>query len=734
MNWRAWIVPGIAIVVIGVFFIPVIQHRVLSYGIDSYATHTPLFTGHTALQAFTTQSNIIGLGTILVNLHHAKQLTPVTVTVFNTSSNTLLVSKTILPIDIHDDQFAYINFPSTPIPANTPIKIEYSAPNSTVQNPVGVRFGSNKEDISLALIEKVPVWRAILTVAHNRQNDWKYVAPVSIFALFVCIPALLPTKRSIAFWIATAMIAISAYAIMLWIIPQFGGVSGGDPYDYLGIAQSIQHGQNPFLNTKRLPGYPLLLVPTFASGAFDDQFVMRIITSTAGVIGIILIALIARTITSSWIPAIGSAAILAFQKDYIWTAMRPEPYAVYAMLLLLALYLFFLSYQQKSKLWIRIVFGLCLGYAAMTRQEGFVLAAVLGICSFAYELARGKSISRFIGMYAPAFVIVLPFFITNTITYHNPFYLKYLQDERLQPVDSLLAFQDALGATWGIIGSMWKASWSQLERLSLTSIPLISGIIGMWGWYAYIRYNKNKTVGMIVTALLLLASAGMILASVYAKANFSGLFTQISAGFILASIPVFFIETKWKGLVIALVLLSQIAIATWFHPFPKHYQQSYPLIVLMIGAALLARVPNKKLLFSYAALITSILPFILISTMLGQQLNTAIDKQNQDTALDSVTYRAARYARTLPQPIGFDQAYLPARLYFDPDAIYFPAEDNPTQQMEKDWLAKNPMKTMIVTNAEKIFSKPYPNWTVVKTFKAAGNDDKIFESIVYSVH
>lgn len=120
--------------------------------------------------------------------------------------------------------------------------------------------------------------------------------------------------------------------------------------------------------------------------------------------------------------------------------------------------------------------------------------------------------------------------------------------------------------------------------------------------------------------------------------------------------------------------------------------------------------------------------------MLGQNLNTAIDKQNANTALDSVTYRAARYARTLPQPIGFDQAYLPARLYFDPVAKYFPDEDTPTPQMEQDWLAQNPLKTLVVSNGNNVFKKPQPNWTVVKTFKAAGDDDKIFESIVYSVH
>ncbi|HSX25371.1 MAG TPA: glycosyltransferase family 39 protein, partial [Candidatus Andersenbacteria bacterium] len=577
-----------------------------------------------------------------------------------------------------------------------------------------------------------PLWKAILTVAHNRQQDWEYIGVGALFALIIAMPAILFPKKPLFAWISLAVICLASYITMLSIIPQFGGVSGGDPYDYLSIAKSIQHGHNPFLNTKRLPGYPLLLVPTVASEKFDDQFVMRIVTSTAGIVGVLLIALIAQTLTNSWPVSLAAAVILAFQKDYIWTAMRPEPYAVYTALLLLALYFFLLCYKKQSQ-FLYIAFGLSLGYAAMTRQEGFVLGVVLGICSLLYEIARGKNISRFFLMYLPAFAVILPFFITNAVIYHNPFYIKYLEDDRLQIVNSFLAFQDALGATWGIIGSMWKTSWDQLERLNVNSAPLMAGIIGLWGWYSFNRFNKKKTAQRIITGLLLITILFIVLASVYLKSVFSGTFTQISAGFVLASIPIFLIETKWKGLVILLVALSQIGIATWFHPFPKHYEQSYPIIIAMISTALLARVP-KRGLFTYSSLVVAILPFLLIGTMLGQKLNTTIDKQNANTALDSVTYRAARYARALPQPIGFDQAYLPARFYFDPDAKYFPPEDNPTPKMEQDWLAKNPLKTIVVTNAEKIFQNPYPNWTLIKTFKAAGDDDKIFESWIYSVH
>ncbi|MEO6077289.1 MAG: glycosyltransferase family 39 protein, partial [Candidatus Andersenbacteria bacterium] len=430
MNRQAFWIGGIALVCIALFFIPVIQHRIVSPGIDSYVTHAPLFTGHIAEEQFTTHSKIIGIGTILVNLYHAKQLSDVHVTIFNTTTHEVIVSQIISPQDIHDDTFVYSNFKNTPIPANTAITVQYSAPSSTIKNPVGIRFGKTKSDLSLALVERVPVWKALLTIAHNRQHDWMYVAPFAGIALLLCLAVFNPFKKQYIYYIALGIALCCSYVIMLWIVPQFGGASGGDPYNYLSITQTIQHGQNPFLNSKRLLGYPILLVPTFASGLFDDQLVMRIMTSSFGIIAIIFLALIARQITSSWLVALASAIILAFQKDFIWTAMRPEPYAVYTALLCISLFLFFTCYK-KQKVWIYILFGFFLGWSAMTRQEGFMLAVVLGICSLIYEIVRGKSWKRILAMYLPALLVISPFLITNFIQYQNPFHTQYLEGDRL---------------------------------------------------------------------------------------------------------------------------------------------------------------------------------------------------------------------------------------------------------------------------------------------------------------
>ncbi|HSX25185.1 MAG TPA: hypothetical protein VLG69_04435, partial [Candidatus Andersenbacteria bacterium] len=141
MNSRAfWIIVVIGIAA-GALFLPVTQYRVVSYGIDSYDTHTPIFSKHIAAEEFTTTSKTIGIGAILVNLFHAKQLSNVDIKIINNETHLLIATQTIPSTSIHDDSFAYANIPNNPIPASTSLRIEFSAPDSTIKNPIGVRYG-----------------------------------------------------------------------------------------------------------------------------------------------------------------------------------------------------------------------------------------------------------------------------------------------------------------------------------------------------------------------------------------------------------------------------------------------------------------------------------------------------------------------------------------------------------------------------------------------------------------
>ncbi len=730
--------------------VPVFQYRVISSGVDAYLAHKPLFGENVQSQIITTSAKTTAIGTILVDLRKTNNLTDVQVDILNADNNEPLTSARIFKESIKDDTFAYANFSKSPIEKGKKIIIQFSAPDATNTNPTGIRLDPQTKHLSLALKERVPVWKAIQTIADNRAEAWQYILPAIILALIIAIPIYIPSKK-LAWLITLAIICVAALAARFWVIPQFSGVSGGDAYNYLSITRSIINFDNPFTNTKRLPGHPLLFVPTLASGIFDDQQVMRTVSIIASIVTIIMTVALAKILKLSWPVAISAAAILAFQKDFFWTSMRPEPYTFYTALLISTLVLFFVAYKKTAVWWKYILFGLLLGYAAITRQEGFMLAVVLGVCSLVYELALSfrpccaprslgevgsrnprRSIVRFMCMYLPVLFIVLPFFIHNTLTYGNPLYTQYLEGDRLQIVNSFFAFQDATGATWGILGSMWKPSWEQLERLDITNNIFLIGFFSLIIWYTILRIKKIAAYQTVFGVIMTITFCTIIWAAIYVPSVFTNIFTITSAALILASIPLFLIEKKWRALVILLVLISQLGIATWFHPFAKHYQQSYPLIVLMISVALFSRIPKQK--FASSAIVAAlVLPFLVISSFLGQKINAAIDEQNQETALDSVIYRAARAARGSESPIGFDQAYLPARLYFDEVAKYFPAEENPTPEQEQQWLTENNIKTLVVTNADNIFKTPHPSWKTLVSFKAEGEDENLLVGTVYTI-
>lgn len=741
MNKKLPFLIGGGLCILAILLLPVHQKRVLSYGIDAYTAHYPLYGSTTSSQTLTTDAHTTGIGAILVDLRRSHRPTDVTVTITNADDGQVLASQTISKESIRDDEFAYADFSDTPIASNTPITIQFSAPEATNQNLLGLRFEPKENTLALSLVERVLVWEFIQTTFHNKGEKWMYLIYAIAGSLVCALAALLPySKKS---WIVILLvIVLSGLLVRTSIIPLFGGVSGGDAYNYLSISRSVTEFANPFANTKRLPGYPLLLAPFTKAGTFDDQRVMRYMQTIASLWAVIAVAFIARALKLSWPVAILASAILAFQKDFYYTSMRPEPYSIYTALLLTAILFFIHSYESK-KIWPRIIFGLCLGYGAMVRQEGFMAAALLGACSVFFELyvlykdrSRAtilSSLNRFATMYAPALFIVLPFFIHNLVAYGHPLYTEYFEGDRLQIVDSFLAFQDSLGATWGVISSMWKPSWENLERLPLASPLFIASAVFLWAWYGLLKKHKNSryTTGAALLASVIWVS--LILIAVYVKSSVIGSITIVTAAWTLAAIPVFLIETKWKGFVILLVLLSQVLIATWFHPFAKHYQQSYPFIVLIMATALISQVPITKKFATASILAASTLPFFIIAAILSTKMNTELDRYNANVALDSVSYRAARAARSLPTPVGFDQAYLPARFYFDPNAVYFPDEDEPTLKMEQEWLNKNTIKTMVVTNGNNVFKTIPASWTKVQEFKAAGRDEEILTGTIYSL-
>ncbi len=728
--------------ILALVYLPVNQSRIVTAGEDSYAAHRPLFGQQTQAGDVQVQGILRGAGAILVDLRHRKNLSDVTLTATNPQTNEILGVTTILGSNMRDDLFASALFPE-PITGESTIRLTFASPSATNSNAIGIRLDPNSPrghlatnlrqpgELAIILIESVPLERYLLTNITQYRDRWYlflWAGLVSIALAGASAPwpqwgNMSISQRRIIKITLIALIALGGVATHLAYLNQLHGVSGGDPYNYLYISRSLAHGQNPFAGTKRLPGWPLLLVPGQFLSVVNDIKVMQIMAllSAAGVAGVV--ALLARQIGLPWSVQIIAPALLMWQKDFFWTAWRPEPYTFYSLLLLTSLWLFF---KLRTRRW-QYLFGFVLGYAAMTRQEGFVLAVVLGAMALLYY-RKELWWQGYARAFAPALLLVSPFLIHNTLAYDNPFFTPYFEGDRLQIVNSWEMFKDSAGATWGILSSSWKVSWQQLTRVPLGQPFFLLAVTGIGAWWWFKHSGLTKTVTTIncllisVTAILFFTNQPLFQESV----------VTITAAVLLISAIPFLIITRWPGAILLTVLLSQLLIATWFHPFSKHYQQSYPLLLLMLTTALLLPGSKEQWWSTLTSRLVWIFPLTIITLMIFSKLPSAIDKANRGSALDHVTYQAVQLARTLPGPYGFDEAYLAARLYFEKNAHFY-TDDQENIEEEKAWLKNNNIHTMVVTDANRTFRKPDANWQKIRSFKTEGKNEVLYESTVYII-
>lgn len=752
------------IAIISGLFYPISQARLISAGVDTYSAHRPLFGSRELSQTISSPYPITGLGFILVDLRRANQLADPHITIRSLPDRAILLQRTIPSDSIRDDAFARLKF-DTPFVTTNPVEIVISAPDATKENPIGVRTDPDaqilpytmsengvvkKGSLAIEVLEKVPAWRAFLNAANRYQNSWSkitisaaIVALIAMCAFYFPRPRWSAERTQIYQAVMLAIVVITAVAVRIPVIDSLHGVSGGDPYNYLLIAQSMARLESPFNEgEKRLPGYPLILVPTVLSSASDDHTYMRITSSLSAAGALIMIALLARAFSLPWPVQLIAPILIAWQKDFFATSLRPEPYTFYTFLLLASLVLFF----SQRKAWQEILFGICLGWAALTRQEGFVLAALLGIAWFLpLNLQPGKGYKArafsFLRMLLPALLINLPFFIHNTRLYGNPFTTPYFGGDRLQIVNSWEAFKDNLGSTWGVIGSLLRPSWEELERYNILGTSVLAGLLLTFLWWTLISYVPVKKKNLLAFSAMATATVfgvTFIALTLASKDIVVSLTPGFLAGIILIS-PIFFaIRTGPKGILVVAIALSQLLVATWFHPFAKHYQQILPLVGLMIAVCWIT--PAKKagsgpgLMFTraYVACAVVLLPIAWLTLITYSAINGMIDRQNAGAALDSVIYRAVKFAASQEGPYGSDQAYLAARLSFGHDGRYF-YDDASTPPQETKWLQDNGVRTLITTNDGQTFLNPHPDWQELKRFRAEGKDEYIHESIVYSI-
>lgn len=741
-------------------FYPVDQQRIINVGTDEYAAHHALYGKRIKSQVINVDGKLEGIAAILVNLRRAPQLAQVKVTVY-TTENVLLAEQNIPADKITDDSFVWTDFSDLEIPGNQ-VRVDFSAPEATQDNPAGLRFElGSPEKLALAVRERVPFWQAarqffvqLVTTYNLGPAILSGLATSMLLAVIFIVPSLTNLSRrwQVGLYLSYLLIIFClTVGIRMNIAQDLKGVSGGDAYNYLSITKQITELKNPLAVEKRLPGWPLLLVPAYLS-KIDDIWWMRFLSILSAGGSVVMVALLARKLQLPWSVQAAAPILLSWQKDFFLTSLRPEPYTFYTFLLLLALWLY-LSLEHK---WAQWWLGIILGFAAMTRQEGLALAAIILLGTLALKKQLWwKGYAR---LMIPLLIFVLPFFINNAVTFGNPFFTSYFEGGRNQLVDSWNTFRESAATTWQVLGSLWWRTWSQEKYIELKDPFFLAG-----GGFALIWLMisggaaRKRWLGQSWGVLAMTTIAASLVAMLFVMIlrsvsqldgplmEFSDAVMKLTAGVMAASAVPFLVYTRWRGLVIVMVLGTQMLIALWFHPLPKHFQQDYPLLILMLTTALFLplhyiqeyaigqprkyRIPALAgtFMLHYALLA----PLIITIFILQYKINPTIDHLNENSAVDYVIYEANQAARLMPGPHGFDRLYQISEVYFSDDTFYY--RDDPSIAKQQAWIEDTNIRTLVVTNLEPRSWEPMELWREVKHIRSEGKKEQMMESWVYEI-
>lgn len=692
-------------------------------GVDKYAWHRPFYGDTIISQSFVAASDTLSrIDVLIVDYKHTSPSADLTLKLYEQDVAEPLHTVTVASTNVKDDYYLPFEFPVIKDSRQRTYTFTLAAPGATTTAPYAVRYTEDKQSIAFAYQRSVPTAFLVQQWVVEHRSD--VTALLVLLVLCTTATILLPwSARGQRQWLIALLLVLAVgTSLQLKSITQLTGAVGGDEYYYLYDAQRILHGINPLtISAYRVPFYPVLLLPA-VHPTIPDLLWGRIvgIATTIG-IGFALVWL-ARTIRLTPTVAITAMGLLYMNSEWLITTLRPRPYTFFSLLLLLATAaLFSIRSLKHAALW-----GVLLGIMGMTRQEAYVPTALLGGAFVIKLIAQRTPLKQLMTYLAaagvPLLLILSPYFYANAQQYGGPFTIsQYTERDDLYIPTSLHAFwsgnlttaRDVLAAVWlpssapGVrrhAGGLFAGIMIVVGALYVTQrnherIKLVTAHLNRWYFIESGAAAATIIIGVTIARWVLLKddSWSQEINLVLMAAMVWGAVEIIRVG-------------RWRGLLVLSILGSQLLIATLFHPAPKHYQQTYPLLALGLAAVLLTiagaptsttTAPVQSPLWRQALRTAPVVALVaFLGTASIRNLGNTIDAHNYPAAAYFVTTSAAERLEHYPTgPTAAEVDYVNGdgiyrlHTYQQAGMIRFEEKLSPTEQYR--WLCDHGIRYVV---------------------------------------
>jgi hypothetical protein len=600
-------------------------------GVDAWHTHRSFFGTRIVAQSFSAPaSRMHGIALFLTPYTRQKPLQgKIKLTLHDAGGKTLREAE-IEAASIREGKRTQFYFTPLPLKKGQLLELRLQAPELEAGNAVAVRFDPNPDAIipgtmfwkgqpypgDLAMQVLVPSnYYGELWAIWKRKKSWRELSLISLFVAFILVSwplvwrKLSPPRRLCMVGLSVIVFLGLLLYLRIQLLPQVQGVSGGDPYNYLFILQRLREGENPYLHAKRLPGFPLLLLP-FSYFVDDILLAARWLNQVAVALILLLLLILGRQLGFSWFTVWLAAFIAAASRPLLFTPFRPLAYPWLAVAVLLTLVILFRGkFLRGWQVWAASV---VIGWGMQTRQEAFAVFAVLSLGILALALLKRRW-WLLAAWFLPAFLLSLPFLGHNWLTYGNPFYSPYFDHPVTNIYLSSQEWWERASVGWGVLSSLWWQRWAHEWRMpgtvvwgTILFLVLVAGgkeLIAfgrlkggnalrwkskreLWSWgkgfgliiatglgWHYAAYHEEEWLRWAAGVWWALALAGGVLVGWFSLRFFR--FPRTLA-----------FPRAWKLILTFLVAFVLWLVPTWAHPALKSYVALIPFVAL--GAALAA--------------------------------------------------------------------------------------------------------------------------------------------------